>query len=163
MNERLEHWKRIGLTPARVLIGVVFVYSGWSKLARPSEYFQLAINLYEIVPNVLVPTVALTLPWFELVFGSFLLTGYWTKGAARVLACMTACFQFLLMQAMIRDLPIDHCGCFGEGIVLTLFQSFTLDTAMLLILVQISSTGRLPFSLDSALLGGGEPPEPTPI
>ena len=48
------------------LIGGIFVYSGWSKLSRPSEFFQLAINLYDVVPKGLVPGVAATLPWFEL-------------------------------------------------------------------------------------------------
>jgi len=159
MNARMEGLKRIGLTVARFLIGGIFVYSGWSKLSRPSEFFQLAINLYEIVPKNLVPGLAATLPWFELVFGSFLLFGYWTKRAANVLTVLTGCFQFLLMQAMIRELPIDSCGCFGEGISLTLFQSFTLDTVMLLILIQIASAGRLPFSLDGLLLRG----EPEPV
>ncbi len=158
ISERKDKIKRVALTAARIVIGVIFVYSGWSKLSRPSAYFQLAINLYEIVPTALTPMLAKTLPWFELVFGSFLLTGYWTKRAAAVLSVLTGCFQFLFVQAMIRNLPIVHCGCFGERISLTLLQSFTLDTVMLLTLLQIEAAGLLPPSLDAWLLTSGPLP-----
>ena len=141
------------LFTARILIGLLFFYSGFSKLIQPIEYFEIAVGLYEIVPGTNVHTVAMVIPWIELVGGTFLLLGYALEKSAAVLSVLTGLFQLVLGQAVVRRLPIDECGCFGGGFIhLTLYQSFVLDTLLVLFLIQIASEEKNILSLDNKLL-----------
>lgn len=140
------------IVTGRVLLGLLFAYSGFSKLIRPSEYFEFAISMYEIFPPSAVWLASVTVPWVELIFGAYLLLGFEMQRAAAILASLTVMFQLLLGQALLRGLRIDECGCFGGGFVhLTLYQSFALDSAMLLVLLQLSSAKSGRFSLDRCL------------
>lgn len=140
------------LFAARVLIGTLFFYSGFSKLIQPAEYFEVAVGFYQAVPEAWIPAVSRTMPWIELIAGTFLLLGYALVQSARMLALLTGAFQVILGQALLRRLPIDECGCFGGGFVhLTLYQSFALDTALFLVLIQIAAHRTSPFSLDRLL------------
>ena len=140
------------LLAGRFFVGVVFLYSGYSKLTQPSEYFELAISFYQVVPESLLHPIALVLPWFEYLMGAFLIVGYAVPLAGGILSVLTALFQLLLGQALVRRLPIDECGCFGGGFIhLSLYQSFMLDTALLLILIQIATSDKHLFSLDAKL------------
>lgn len=140
------------LVPARVLVGGVFFYSGLSKLIQPSEYFELAISFYRIIPDRLLHPIALVLPWIELISGTFLILGYCLIPTAVVLSILTGIFQLMLGQAIVRRVPIDECGCFGGGLVhLTLYQSFVMDTVMLLTLIQVATSEKPRFTLDNLL------------
>lgn len=141
------------LFAARILIGLLFFYSGFSKLTQPIEYFEIAVGLYEIVPQALVHAAAMVIPWIELVGGTFLLLGYALEKSAAVLSVLTGLFQLVLGQAVVRRLPIDECGCFGGGLIhLTLYQSFVLDTVLVLFLIQIAAQEENILSLDNRLL-----------
>lgn len=138
---------------ARILIGALFLLSGFSKLIQPYEYFQIAISMYQIVPDGFLPITAMLLPWIEMLFGTYLLIGYFQNMSATVLLALTAIFQLILAQALLRRLPIDECGCFGAGnIHLTLYQSFTLDTVIALALIFISTDTIRMYSLDNYIL-----------
>jgi uncharacterized membrane protein YphA (DoxX/SURF4 family) len=140
------------LLAARLAIGALFFYSGFSKLIQPIEYFEVAVGFYQVVPEAVTHQVSLVIPWIELIGGSFLFLGYMQETAAGTLAVLTGLFQLVLGQAVVRRLPIDECGCFGGGFVhLTLYQSFVLDTVMLLLLIQIATTERKIFCLDQVL------------
>lgn len=145
---------------ARLLAGALFLYSGFAKLLQPAEYFQIAISFYDLFPDRLIVLISYVMPWLELVLGGFLFLGYWVEGSAGLLALMTLGFQLVLGQAFVRDLPIDDCGCFGGGFVhLTLFQSFAMDTVLLLLLIFIATYDDFPLSLDRWLLKTSIPTE----
>lgn len=133
----------------RLLIGLLFVFSGFSKLTRPIEYFQYTIGQFQIVPDFLLPTVSRILPWVEIIFGSYFLVGLWVYAAGVVLFILTFLFQVVLAQAVIRTLPIDDCGCFGGNFIhLKLLHSLMLDTVVLLVIIQITLASAHLFSLD---------------
>lgn len=147
LSPKMKVWV---LTTARFLIGVLFFYSGLSKLVQPNEYFQIAIGLYQLVPERLIPLVSHTVPWIELLASAYLLLGYRTGLAAGALAGLTGLFQLVIGQALLRQLPVDECGCFGGGFIhLTLYQSFALDTLLLLALIQIASAQKHRWALDN--------------
>ncbi len=140
------------LTVFRILIGALFVYSGLSKLIQPIEYFEVAVAQYDLMPEKFIHVVSLIMPWIELIGGMFLLLGRRIPQAAGVLAALTGIFQMVLAQALLRHLPMDECGCFGGGFIhLTLYQSFALDTVLVLILIQLSDTKDSRVSLDCLL------------
>ena len=138
---------------SRIIVGLLFISSGLVKLIQPVEYFEIAINRYQMVPLAVAHIAAYIIPWVELVFGTYLFLGYWLHRSASVLAILTGIFQIALAQALLRNLGLDNCGCFGNGSIhLTLYQSFLIDTVMLLCLIQIATSKNRPlFSLDHCL------------
>lgn len=145
---REENTVRV-LTCLRILIGGIYLLSGLSKLIQPIEYFEIAVGFYDLIPDNAIHYVALIVPWIEFIFGTHLLLGYDTKKSGIILAGLSGIFQVVLAQAVLRDLPVDECGCFGGGYVhLTLYQSFALDTFLVLCLIQIISH-RSKFALDN--------------
>ena len=141
------------LFAARILAGALFFYSGFSKLIQPVEYFEVAIGQYTVVPEAAVHYVASVIPWIEMTAGTFVFLGYMLEGAAGALGVLTAMFQIILGQALVRRLPMDECGCFGGGFVhLTLYQSFVLDTFLVLIFIQIATAERNILTLDRWLM-----------
>ncbi len=146
ISENTKTWSWMIL---RMLIGVLFFYSGLSKLIQPIEYFEVAVAQYDLLPDKIIHGVSLVMPWIELIGGTFLLLGRRIPAAAAILAGLTGIFQIALAQALLRRLPMDECGCFGGGFIhLTLYQSFAMDTVLVLILIQLSDTKESRFSLD---------------
>lgn len=149
----MESKTRFASLALRVILGGFFVVSGLSKVMHPIEYFQIVIEMYHVVPEQLNYVVALVVPWTEILCGLFLMLGYWSQGASLVLTGLVLSFEVILAQALIRGLSIDECGCFGGGrIHPTLYQTFTMDTILVLILLQVAFFRRNHFSLDYFLL-----------
>lgn len=143
------------LLTARLMSGALFFYSGFSKLIQPAEYFEVAIGQYALGSPDIAHYAALAVPWIEILSGTFLFLGYLLEASAGVLAVLTGLFQLVLGQALVRRLPMDECGCFGGGFIhLTLYQSFVLDTILVLCLIQIATADRQLLSLDRLLLPG---------
>lgn len=141
------------LSVARILIAMLFIYSGFSKLIQPIEYFEIAVRQYSIIPDGIVHYISLIVPWIELIFGSYVLFGFYLEISGTILCILTGMFQLVLAQAVMRRLPIDECGCFGGGFIhLTLYQSFALDTILVIILIQIISSNRYMFAVDNIFL-----------
>ena len=115
------------LVLARVLIGVLFIYSGFVKLIQPYENFLFVIQNYEILNEWIEVAVARFFPWMELFVGTFLLLGLWLKPALSVLWLMNTTFIIVVGQALVRRLPIDDCGCFGDWISIPLKALLLMD------------------------------------
>lgn len=136
----------------RFSIGLLFAYSGLSKLIQPIEYFQVAMGLYELFPDIMLEIGSRIVPWIELLYGTYLLLGYREKRAASALMFLAFLFQIVIGQALLRRIPIDECGCFGGGAVhLTLYQSFLLDTAIILLLNWLYTKSPTKFGFDDRL------------
>lgn len=133
----------------RLLISVLFIYSGLSKLIQPIEYFQVAIGLYELFPDPILILVSHIVPWIELLYGVYLFLGYREKLATAALMTLAFMFQLVIGQALLRHIPLDECGCFGGGFIhLSLYQSFLLDTSIILLLNWINTLSPTIASLD---------------
>jgi len=138
----------------RVVIGALFVYSGFSKLIRPIEYFEVAVAQYDVIPDFLTHYLCSMVPWIELIGGAYLFLGYQIPISGGVLVFLTGVFQVALAQALLRKLPMDECGCFGgNSIHLSLYQSFVMDTMIVIGLIYLStSENSFLLSLDNAFL-----------
>lgn len=150
-SEALSRLKPTALLIARVLVGLIFVYSGFSKVIRPPEYFEVAINAYQVFPDAIQWLAARTVPWVELILGLFLILGLHLRPTAIALAGLIVAFQMMLGQALLRGLNIDECGCFGGAFHFTLYQSFLIDTLLLLIVIQFSGKEEHLLALDNKL------------
>ena len=134
----------------RMILGLIFAYSGFTKLMEPVENFQGGMAAYEVIPYAVIPFLAHVIPWIEFLFGSFLILGYLPRVSALVLAAMS--FSFVLLIATTRivtsSLPAD-CGCFGEGSLIHLkpLQVLLLDLGNTLIGIRLALLKDHPFSL----------------
>ena len=100
---------------ARLVLGAVFAYAGFLKAVAPAEEFAFAIETYKVVPQSLAMLSALTVPWLEIYLGVFLIAGLFGRLSALLTGAMLVFFEGLLLQAMLRGLPVTSCGCFGAS------------------------------------------------
>ena len=101
--------------PLRVILGVVFVYASWYKLAMPND-FAVSIAMYEMVPLWLINVMAITLPAIELVVGVTLILGLWTRASVAVINAMLVMFIIAIAYVVyIRGLAEFGCGCFSPA------------------------------------------------
>lgn len=115
----------------RVVIGSLFVVSGFEKLIGPYQNFVYVIQNYSFLPLALAEMVARLLPWAEFFLGIFLVLGLWTKWTLRALMALLLMFMGVVIQALIRQLPITECGCFGGLISFPLPVILAFDTTAL--------------------------------
>ena len=117
----------------RILIGCLFIVSGFEKLIGPYQNFLYVVQSYEFLPTLLEEMVARTLPWIELFLGVFLVVGLWLKWALRSIGMVIFLFILIVGQALLRKLPIDECGCFGGLISLPLYAVLIFDSMLFLL------------------------------
>ncbi len=110
--------------------GILFVVSGFEKLIGPYQNFLLVIQNYSLLPPLLEEIVARLFPWIEFFLGIFLVLGIWLKWALRGMMALLATFMIVVTQALIRHLPIDECGCFGELVSFPLPVILAFDTTL---------------------------------
>lgn len=96
---------------ARIVLGAVFVYASFDKMANPQAFADIIDN-YKMLPVPLVNPLAIFLPWLELITGLFLITGKWVKSSLLIYSIFLIIFMIGLSQALIRGLDIS-CGCFS--------------------------------------------------
>lgn len=121
---------------SRIFVGILFIISGLIKLNDPvgfsyklSEYFsETVFNIPFLVPYTLA--LALFLVILEVVLGVMLLIGYKTKFTIWSLLLLIVFFTFLTFYSAYFDVVKD-CGCFGDALKLTPWESFTKDVVLL--------------------------------
>jgi len=125
---------------ARIIVSVLFIISGLIKLNDPigfsfklEEYFgPTVLNLPLFEPYALV--IAIVVVIFELLLGVFLLIGYKPKFTVWSLMGMIIFFTFLTFYSAYYN-KVTDCGCFGDAIKLTPWESFTKDIILLVLIV----------------------------
>lgn len=106
----MKDW--IGLL-ARLVTGGVWLVAGALKLPDPAGSVR-AVRAYDLLPEVVVPTVGHLLPIVEVVIGLCLVLGLLTRGMSVLSALLFLAFIVGIASAWARGLQID-CGCFGGG------------------------------------------------
>ena len=132
----------------RLLIGVVFVYSGFGKASAPAQEFAAVISAYGLLPPNMQLPVAQILPWIELIFGVFLIAGYWTRLSARVVVCLLGAFIGALLSALLRKIPLENCGCFGSSIHLSPVVAMASDFCLMMAAAWLARQEPGPWSVD---------------
>ncbi|PRZ21660.1 BT_3928 family protein [Flavobacterium granuli] len=125
---------------SRLFVGLLFIISGLIKLNDPvgfsyklAEYFSEPVfNLPFLVPFSLA--LALFLVILEVVLGVMLLIGYKSKITIWSLLILIVLFTFLTFYSAYFDVVKD-CGCFGDALKLTPWQSFTKDIILLFFII----------------------------
>lgn len=121
---------------SRLFVGILFIISGLIKLNDPlgfsyklDEYFSESVfNMPFFMPYTLA--IALFLVILEVVLGVMLLIGYKSKLTIWSLLLLVILFSFLTFYSAYFDVVKD-CGCFGDALHLTPWQSFSKDLILL--------------------------------
>lgn len=121
---------------SRIFVGVLFIISGLIKLNDPvgfsyklAEYFSEPVfNMPFLEPFAL--GLAIFLVILEVVLGVMLLVGYRATLTIWALLLLIVFFTFLTFYSAYFDVVKD-CGCFGDALHLTPWQSFTKDVVLL--------------------------------
>lgn len=109
---------------SRIIVGILFIISGWIKLNDPmgfsfklEEYFEVGVlNLPFLVPYALAIAIAVVI--FEVLLGIMLLVGYKPKFTVWSLLLMIVFFTFLTFYSAYFN-KVTDCGCFGDAMKLT--------------------------------------------
>ncbi len=125
---------------SRIIVGVLFIISGFIKLNDPlgfsyklEEYFSAEVlNITFLEPYALAISVFMVV--FEVVLGVFLLIGYKPKFTVWSLLAMIVFFTFLTFYSAYFD-KVKDCGCFGDALKLTPWESFTKDVILLVLIL----------------------------
>ncbi len=96
---------------ARMILGILFIYASWQKIADPGGFAQVIFN-YQILPAELIHPAAIFLPWLELVCGLCMISGFLVRGSALILTLLLMIFISALFYSLLRGLDVS-CGCFG--------------------------------------------------
>ena len=131
---------------SRIFVGVLFIISGLIKLNDPvgfsfklEEYFsQGVLDLPFLMPMALALSIVIVI--LEVVLGVFLLLGFKPKFTVWSLLLMITFFTFLTFYSAYFN-KVTDCGCFGDAIKLTPWESFTKDV-ILLVLILILFFGK---------------------
>ena len=120
-----------GFIGFRLLLGLIFFASGISKLQAP-EAFTTLVTTYHLLPYPLGLAYGYLVPWVELIAGVFLIIGIFVRFASAVSILLTLSFVIASFFRIVAGTTGD-CGCFGDILSLTLYQSLGLDSIMLLL------------------------------
>ena len=127
----------------RIIVGALFIFSGLVKLNDPmgteikmQEYFEVFAtdfgHFFEIfIPAAMVIGFAIIV--LEIVLGVAMLIRYkmnWTLG---ITALLIIFFTFLTFYSAYFD-KVTDCGCFGDAIPLTPWQSFIKDIILVVLI-----------------------------
>lgn len=130
----------------RIFVGILFIISGFIKLNDPvgfsfklEEYFsQGVLDLPVLMPYALAISIVVVV--LEVLLGVMLILAYKVRFTIWSLLVMIVFFTFLTFYSAYFN-KVTDCGCFGDAIKLTPWESFTKDV-VLLVLILLLVFGR---------------------
>ena len=125
---------------SRLFVGLLFIFSGLIKINDPvgfsfklEEYFGPTVfNIDFLLPYVL--PLAIFIVVVEVLLGVFLLIGLKKEFTIYSLFVMIVFFTFLTWYSAYFN-KVTDCGCFGDAIKLTPWESFTKDIILLVFII----------------------------
>jgi len=131
---------KILLNVTRIVVGVLFIFSGLVKANDPlglsykmQEFFE--VWGWNFLDNYTL-TFSVAMIAFEIIAGVAVLVGWQMKLFSWLLLLLIIFFTFLTGYALFSG-KIRECGCFGDCIPLTADQSFMKDLILLVLIAFI--------------------------
>lgn len=125
---------------ARILVGMLFIFSGLVKANDPMGFgykLQEYFNVFNLgVLNDFAVWMAIVLCALEIILGALLILGIAGRKVAWGLLVLIVFFTFLTFYSAVFEV-VQSCGCFGDAIPLTTWQSFVKDLILLVLILYI--------------------------
>ena len=139
MNKKLNNTP-VGwwVLTARIFVGLLFIFSGLIKANDPLGFSYKLEEYFEVFHitflNGFALSIAIVLCALEMLLGFALLIGARAVSAAWGLLLLIIFFAFLTFYSAYFKV-VQSCGCFGDAIPLTPWQSFSKDLVLLLLIL----------------------------
>jgi len=125
---------KIITTISRIFVGVLFIISGFIKANDPLGFAYKLDEYFLVFHTPWMSPISLFLAMFicvfEIALGVAALIGYRMRMTSWLLMLMIVFFTFLTFYSAWNDVVKD-CGCFGDALHLTPWQSFSKDLILL--------------------------------
>src|SRR5688572_761421 len=138
--------KRIIDQFSRFFVGGLFIFSGLIKLNDPigteiklEEYFEVFADDFTSLFLYLKPIaleLGLVLIVLEVVLGIAVLINYRMNVTTKILLGLIVFFTFLTFYSAFYN-KVTDCGCFGDAIKLTPWESFSKDIVLILFILHL--------------------------
>lgn len=125
---------------SRFVVGALFIFSGLIKLNDPigtqikmEEYFEVFADDFGSFFHHFIPLsleIGMVMIILELALGVAILVFWRMKWTGWVLLLLMVFFTFLTFYSAYFN-KVTDCGCFGDAIKLTPWQSFTKDVVLM--------------------------------
>lgn len=133
----------VWINSCRFLLGAVFVFSGFVKAVDPMGTFYKfqdylrAFDLGLWMPHWLLLLGAMALAWVEFCVGVFLCVGMRRQASALIALLLMLVMTPLTLYLAIAN-PVSDCGCFGDAVVLTNWETFAKNVVLLVAAVSVA-------------------------
>jgi len=131
---------------SRIFVGGLFIFSGLIKLNDPvgteiklEEYFEVFATDFGSFFQVFIPyalEIGVVLIVLEIVLGVAMLINYRMNQVTKVLLALLLFFTFLTFYSAYFN-KVTDCGCFGDAIKLTPWQSFYKDIILMVFVLHL--------------------------
>lgn len=127
MSKTKSVLEKIIVEIARVLLGVTFIFSGFVKSIDPMgtaykvQDYLTSFGFSDFLALSLPISIILCVG--ELCLGIFMLFGLYRKWTSRLLFAVMLFMTPLTLYLAIAN-PVKDCGCFGDALIITNWQTF---------------------------------------
>ena len=131
---------RVVYNLSRYLVGLILIFSGAIKINDPvgtqiklEEYFGVFSTDFTSIFEILIPytlIISVFLCCLEIIIGVALIINYRIKLISKITLALIIFFTFLTFYSAYFN-KVTDCGCFGDAIKLTPWQSFYKDLLLL--------------------------------
>lgn len=132
----------------RVVLALTFIVSGFVKAVDPlgtvykmGDYAE-ALNMTGIASPGLLMIAAMGLCMFEFFIGICIFFGIWRRTALTAALVFVSAMTPLTFYLALAN-PVSDCGCFGDAIILTNWQTFWKNVILLAITIFVLINNRL--------------------
>ena len=121
---------------SRFILGLVFVFSGYVKAIDPTgtqykiEDYMEAVGLAGVLPDYITMTVAILLSALEFSLGIFMLLAIRRRQVSRIMLAFMIVMTLITVWLALFN-PVKDCGCFGDAIHLTNWQTLGKNIVLL--------------------------------
>ena len=132
----------------RLLLAVTFLFSGFVKLNDPLgtqykiEDYAHAFGLAALAPQPVPLVLSVVLAMLEFCLGVWLFFGINRRRSVALALLLMAVFTPLTLYLAIAN-PVQDCGCFGDALLLTNWQTFWKNVLLLCAALVLLRYGRL--------------------
>lgn len=123
---------------ARMLLGLVFMFSGVVKAIDPVgtqikfEDYIVGMGLGVPMQSTWLLVMACLLAGFEILLGAYLVMGTYRRGTSLLVFLLMCILTPFTLYVAIAN-PVHDCGCFGDALKLTNWQTFYKNVILLLL------------------------------
>jgi hypothetical protein len=139
-------FKRIVDEVSRYLVGGLFIFSGLIKLNDPigtrikmEEYFEVFAEDFGSFFEYFIPyalEIGMIMIVLEVVIGVAVLIYYKMEITTKIMLALMIFFTFLTFYSAYFN-KVTDCGCFGDAIKLTPWQSFSKDVFLMVFILHL--------------------------